>query len=302
MQDVEGRVAFITGGGSGVGLGMARVFVDAGMKVVIADIREAYLDEAMAHFADRERDVHAIRLDVTDRDAMARAADEVERVFGKVHVVCNNAGINVFGPMDAATYADWDWILDVNLYGVINGMVTFIPRIKAHGEGGHIVNTASMAAFVTGPGAGIYTGTKFAVRGLSECIWYDLAPHGIGVSILCPGLVRSRIYRSQELRPKEFAATGYTLDGEFAERLEKVHELGMDPLEVGSKVLEAIRNNDLYIITHPDHREELRGIFDEILAAVPDEEPDPERMAFEDLRREGKRRAREAGWKGLGKQ
>jgi NAD(P)-dependent dehydrogenase (short-subunit alcohol dehydrogenase family) len=300
LKDVKGKVAFITGGASGCGLGMARVFAEAGMKVAIADIRRSHLDEALKHFMGKEKDVHAIKLDVSDRAAMARAADEVERVFGKVHLVCNNAGINVFGPMIDATYADWDWLTNVNLHGVINGVVTFIPRIRKHGEGGHIVNTASMASFVSGPGAGIYTMTKFAVRGLSECLWYDLAPHNIGVSVLCPGLVKSNIYRTEELRPKEFGASGYTPNEEMTKRLGEVHELGMDPLEIGRKVLAAVRRADFYILTHPDHGAELREIFDEILAAVPKEEPEPGRMAFEDIRRQGKAEGRKKGRAGLG--
>ena len=143
MRDVEGKVAFITGGGSGVGLGMAKVFRAAGMKVAIADIRDDHLEEATAELGG---DVLAIRLDVTDREAFARAADETERALGNVHVLCNNAGINLFNDIAEATYQDWDWVLGVNLGGVVNGVVTFVPRIKAHGEGGHVVNTASMAA------------------------------------------------------------------------------------------------------------------------------------------------------------
>jgi len=301
MKDVKGKVAFITGGASGCGLGMARVFVDAGMKVAIADIRKSQLDEVVKqHFKGRESDVHAIELDVSDRASMKRAAEEVERVFGKVHLVCNNAGINVFGPMIDASHADWDWLMKVNLNGVINGVVEFVPRIRKHGEGGHIVNTASMGSFVTGPGAGIYTMTKFAVRGLSECLWYDLAPLNIGVSILCPGLVKSNIYRTEEIRPKEFGATGYKPNPEFTKRLGEVHELGMDGLEIGRKVLDAVRRADLYILTHPDHAAELREIFDEILAALPDEAPEPKRMAFEDMRRQGKADGRKKGRAGLG--
>ena len=163
MEDVEGKVAFITGGASGVGLGMARAFTGAGMKVVLADIRQEHLDEAMASLGGGE--VHPVRVDVTDRAGMAAAAEEAERVFGKVHVICNNAGINLFNDITSATYQDWDWVFGVNLGGVINGVVTFVPRIKAHGEGGHVVNTASMASFLAGPGAGIYTAAKFGGAG-----------------------------------------------------------------------------------------------------------------------------------------
>ena len=135
MKIVEGKTAFITGGASGVGFGMAQVFAEAGMKVVIADIRQDHLDEAMAHFKATNAAVHPIKLDVTDRAAFARAADETEEVFGKVHLVCNNAGINLFNDMAEASYEDWDWVLGVNLGGVVNGVHTFVDRIKMHGEG-----------------------------------------------------------------------------------------------------------------------------------------------------------------------
>ncbi len=154
MEHVEGKVVFITGGASGVGLGMAKTFAAAGMKVVIADIRQDHLDQAMGQFSQTNQNVHAIRVDVTDRAAMAAAADETERVFGKVHVVCNNAGINLFAPMEECSYDDWDWVLGVNLGGVVNGVQTFVPRIRKHGEGGHVVNTASMASFISGRGRG----------------------------------------------------------------------------------------------------------------------------------------------------
>src|SRR5262249_9571691 len=232
MKDVHGKVAFITGGGSGVGFGMAKVFHDAGMKIVIADIRQDHLDRTTAYFEETGRSAHPIRLDVTDREAFNRAADEVERVFGKVQIVCNNAGINMFAPMDECTYDDWDWILSVNLGGVINGVQTFVPRLKAQG-GGHIVNTASMAAFITGPGAGIYTVSKFGVRGLSECLRWNLAPYNIGVSVLCPGLVNTNIHESETVRPEKFAHHIGPIDQEFMAKLPELHKSGMDPATVG---------------------------------------------------------------------
>ncbi len=298
MKVVEGRTAFITGGGSGVGLGMAKVFSAAGMKVVIADIRQDHLDQAMAEFPGRN-DVHAIRLDVTDRAAFALAADEAERVFGKVHLVCNNAGINLFNDMGDATYDDWDWVVGVNFGGVVNGVQTFTRRIKAHGEGGHIVNTASMASFISGPGAGIYTASKFAVRGLSEALRYSLAPHNIGVSVLCPGLVKSHIYESDQIRPEALSVNASKAPEGFMERLAGVHEHGMDPVEVGEKVLKAVKANELYILPHPEFKEELRELFDEALAAIPDEPCPPERLGFEEGRRAGKAAAK-ATWKDVG--
>ena len=301
MRDVAGRVAFITGGGSGLGFGMAQAFVAAGMKAVIADVRQDHLEEALEQFtrAGKRASIHAVRVDVTDRQAMAQAADEAERVFGKVHVVCNNAGINLFNDIASATYDDWDWILGVNLGGVVNGVHTFIPRLRKHGEGGHIVNTASMAAFIAGPSAGIYTCSKFAVRGLSEALRYSVAPHGINVSVVCPGLVDSHIYESDKLRPAHLAASSGVSDSEFMTRLAELHRrAGMRPLEAGEKVLRGILRNDFYIFTHPEFKAELREIFDEALAAVPEETAPAERLAFEDRRRALKAQAR-AGFKNV---
>ena len=294
MRDVEGKVAFITGGGSGVGLGLARAFVAAGMKVAIADVRDDHLEEATAALGDG---VLAIRLDVTDREAFARAADETERALGNVHVLCNNAGVNLFNDIADATYQDWDWVLGVNLGGVVNGIVTFVPRIKAHGDGGHVVNTASMAAFVAGPGAGIYTTAKFGVHGLSDALRWSLLPHGIGVSMVCPGLVKSKIYESDLIRPAELSTHVTPADEEFMRILPGLHDAGMDPDEIGEKVLRAIRRNDFYVFTHPDHREELREIFDETLAAFPDEPVPADRLAVEEGRRAGKAAAL-ASWPG----
>jgi NAD(P)-dependent dehydrogenase (short-subunit alcohol dehydrogenase family) len=294
MREVEGKVAFVTGGGSGVGLGMAKALVAAGMRVAIADARSDHLEEATAELGDA---VYAIRLDVTDREAFARAADETERVLGKVHVLCNNAGVNLFNDLAEATYQDWDWVLGVNLGGVVNGVVTFVPRIKAHGEGGHVVNTASMGAFIAGPGAGIYTTAKFAVHGLSDALRWSLLPHGIGVSMVCPGLVKSKIYESDVNRPAELSTDVTPPDEEFMRILPRVHEAGMPPEAIGEKVLRAIRRNDFYVFTHPEHRDELREIFDETLAAFPDEPVPAERLAFEESRRAGKARAL-ASWPG----
>ena len=294
MQDLDGKVAFITGGGSGVGLGMAGAFVAAGMKVAIADVRADHLEAAQAELGGG---VHAIRLDVTDREAFARAADEAERALGNVHVLCNNAGINLFNDIADATYQDWDWVLGVNLGGVVNGVVTFVPRIKAHGEGGHVVNTASMAAFVAGPGAGIYTTAKFAVHGLSDALRWSLLPYGIGVSMVCPGLVKSKIYESDLIRPAELSTDVTPADPEFMRILPGLHDAGMEPDEIGEKVVRAIRENRFYVFTHPEHRDELREIFDETIAAFPDEPVPPDRLAVEEGRRAGKARAL-ASWPG----
>ena len=291
MKEVAGKVAFITGGGSGVGIGMARVFAAAGMKVVVADVRQDHLDDALRQLKAAGREAHGIRLDVSDRKAVERAADETVRVFGKVHLVCNNAGVSLFGPMDQATYEDWDWMMGVNFNGVVNGVMSFVPKIKAHGEGGHIVNTASMAGIIVGPGMGIYSASKFAVRGLTESLRYDLAPHNIGVSVLCPGFVRSNIHEAVLSRPQALARSGYKVTEEDIKRLDNVLSVGMAPDEVAERVLRGIRRNQLYLFTHAEFRDELKGMFDEMLAALPDEPPNPGRMAMEDFRRARKAEA-----------
>jgi NAD(P)-dependent dehydrogenase (short-subunit alcohol dehydrogenase family) len=296
LADVAGKTAFITGGASGVGLGMAKVFANAGMKVVIADIREKALDEAMAGFADTGAKVHPVKLDVMDRAGFACAADEAERAFGPVHLLCNNAGINLFAAIDECTYDDWDWVLGVNLDGVVNGIVTFVPRMKAHGEGAQIVNTASMAAFITSAGAGIYTGAKFAVRGLSESLRWSLADKNIGVSVLCPGLVNTAIHDSNSIRPRELSRETAKVDESFMQRLPEVHKLGMDPILVGERSLAGIRRNDLYIFTHPEFKDEVKTVFDEVLRAFPEptaEDLSAPRMTFENFRKEMALKARE---------
>ena len=287
MRELDGKTAFVTGGANGVGFGMAHAFLTAGMNVVIGDIRADDVEAALGKLAGAGANVHGITVDVTDRVALAQAADETVSRFGKVHMLCNNAGINVFGPVEQASYDDWDWIMDVNLNSVFNGIKAFLPKIQAHGEGGHIVNTASMASIVTGPGAGIYTAAKFAVRGLTECLWYTLIQQGIGVSVVCPGLVNSNIHLSEELRPDD-SDSGYVPDPQFAERLTAVQKLGMDPLEIGQKILRGIRNDDLYIMTHPEHKDEVIRDFAEIVDAFPDENGDPDRVGFERFRQKTK--------------
>jgi NADP-dependent 3-hydroxy acid dehydrogenase YdfG len=292
MKNVEGKIAFITGGANGAGLGMAQVFVKSGIKVVLADIRQDSLDRAMAHFGN-DRNVHAVRLDVTDREEFARAADETERVFGKVHIVCNNAGINLFVPIEECTYNDWDWVMGVNFGGVVNGIQTFVPRIRKHGEGGHIVNTASMAAFLPSAAAGIYTASKFGVRGLSEALRLSLYRYNIGVSVFCPGLINSAIYESEKTRPQRYASRENTGKSQKTmDLLPEIHKAGMDPEEAGEKVLEGIRKNSLYIFSHPEFKEELKEIFEEAINALPDDQAPAARLAFEQSRREGLKKAK----------
>lgn len=295
MKDLAGRTAFVTGGANGIGLGLARALLAEGCKVAIADIREDSIAAALKTLDNQ--DVIGVPLDVASRAGFAAAADEVEARLGPVSLLFNNAGINLFQTIDESSYDDWDWVMGVNLNGVINGVMTFVPRMKARGAGGHVVNTASMASFLCGPAPGIYNTAKFAVRGLSESLRYSLAPHGIGVSVLCPGLVKSHIYASDEIRPDELKAGARPVDSAGVERLREVHEFGMEPDVIAARVIEAIRANRYYIFSHPEFRDELREVFDDILAAFRDYPEDPgfqQRTGFEKFRRERYAEARAA--------
>ncbi len=261
MEDVAGKVAFITGGASGMGLAMARSFSAAGMKVVIADIEQSAIDAALESLGGSNAEVIGVQVDVTDRAAMARAADEAEAAFGKVHVVCNNAGVAVGGGVDDMSYEDWDWVLGVNIDGVVNGVQTFVERIKAHGEGGHIVNTASMAGHMPVPGLSVYNTSKFAVVGMSEAMRLDLTPHDIGVSVLCPGVVNTNIFDSGRNRPDSLKGERDTAslvlnaelpEGERQAAMEALIADSLDPAVVGDMVLHAIQNEEFYIFTHPE--------------------------------------------------
>ena len=277
MEDFEGKVAVVTGGASGIGYGMARTFLKAGMKVAILDANPRHLEEVRAELAGSNK-VHFIQVDVTDRAAMAAAADDVERVFGKVHLVCNNAGVASGQAADEADYDEWDRVLGINLGGVINGVKSFVPRIKAHGEGGHVVNTSSMAGLIPLPDTGgIYAASKFAVRGLTDSLRLNLAKDGIGVSTLCPGLTRSRIMANADPGADEVEADALFNDMSGA----------MDPEELGAAVLEGIRRNDPYILPHGEFKEEVAELFAEILELFPQGQDVPEaRLAFERRRRE----------------
>ena len=259
MRDVTGKTAFITGGASGMGLAMARSFADAGMKVVIADIEQTALDAVTREFEARNAEFLTVALDVTDRDGFVAAADAAQERFGNVHVVCNNAGVVLSGAIDQMTYKDWDWITSVNYDGVVNGIVTFVDRIKAHGEGGHFVNTASMAGHVALPGMSVYTATKYAVVGISETMRADLLAHNIGVSVLCPGIVNTNIFHASRNRPEEYAgddaAEALLSDvppEQRSARLEELRAGALDPAIVGDMVLHAIRDDEFYIFTHPE--------------------------------------------------
>jgi len=277
MTEVAGKVAFVTGGGSGVGFGQASVFAEAGCKVAIADIRQDHLDDAMEYLAGRGYDVMPVMLDITDRDAYARAADEVESALGPVQLLFNTAGVSIFGPLQNATFEDWEWQLDVNLWGTINGIKVFLPRMLERGDDCHIVNTASMSAFVSLPGTGIYCTTKMAMRGLSECLSMDLKDTNITVSMLCPGAVNTNIHEAVLTRPKHLEKTGYYgADPEAFARLKAVIEVGMEPETLAKYVLKGVEDDQLYILPYPEFRGTLEDIHARVMASLANPEDDPE--------------------------
>ena len=261
MRDVTGKVAFITGGASGLGFAMARSFAAAGMKVAIADIEQDALDRVKAEFDASNAEVITLQVDVTDRAAMEAAADATEAAFDKVHVLVNNAGVAVGGSLDQMSYEDWDWVMGVNLDGVVNGLQAFVQRIKAHGEGGHVVNTASLAGHFAIPGLGVYTATKYAVVGISETLRADLKQHDIGVSVLCPGVVNTNIFDSGRNRPSHLQGETDTaqmvLSEDLAEpereqRMAEMMARALDPAVVGDMVLHSIQEDEFYIFSHPE--------------------------------------------------
>lgn len=268
MQNLEGKTAFVTGGASGIGLGIAKALLGAGMNVVVADIRDDHLAAAEAELAGGRR-VLALQLDVTDRAAYAAAADRAEQTFGALHVLVNNAGVAVVGPTELATFADWDWVLGVNLGGVVNGIVTVLPRILAHGEGGHIVTTSSMSGIMPHAGATIYATGKGAVVNMMEGMRAELEPRGVICSVFCPGAVATNIAKAGETRPAALAETGY---GEADKRRAGGGnvDLFQTKEEVGERVLRGILADELYILTHSEFRQGVEERAAAMTAAIPD--------------------------------
>ena len=259
MNDFKGKVAFITGGASGAGFGMAQVFSEAGCRVVIADVRQDHLDQAMAYFKSRNAEAHAIKLDVTDRKAYIAAADEVERVFGTPpQLLLQSAGVNAFGPAEASTYEDYDWIVGVNLGGIINGMVTFVPRMIKAGLGGHIVTIASLGGLGPGSTTAPYSCSKAAVINLMETYYESLKPYGIGVMAFCPGNMNTNIHEANKTRPQHLQNSGYYESEETAVMYKKHNELGLSIREVGEHVMKGIEQGVVIYIPNEDREEIMR--------------------------------------------
>ena len=272
MQELPGKTAFVTGGASGIGLALGRAFAEAGMQVMLADIETEALAAAVKSLHNFGPDVRGVTCDVSDPGSVERAAAASYEAFGNVHVVCNNAGVAGGSGVDDISLDDWRWVLDVNLMGVLHGVHTFLPHIRAHGEGGHFVNTASMAGMVSGLGFGPYSASKFAVVTMSEGLAMHLQPLGIGVSVLCPGWVRTRINesgrnRSERYGPERTPQPG-TWGSEIAAHVAEHIQTGLDPSDVAARVLSAIRADELYVFTHPEMRVAAEERFAAILAAM----------------------------------
>ena len=273
MREFAGKTAFVTGGAAGIGLALGRAFAQSGMKVMLADIETDALQAAVKSLQEISPDIRGTICDVADAESVERAAQAAFDAFGNVHVVCNNAGVAAGGGIDHISLDNWRWVIDVNLMGVLHGIKSFLPHIRAHGEGGHIVNTASMAGMQTADWDS--APTRRASLPWSACrrgLAMQLKPFGIGVSVLCPSFVRTGIGESGRNRPERYgqsqpldpASPAAAMVAEIARQI----EAGLDPDAVAARVLAAIREDELYIFTHPGMRAEVEARFAAILAAM----------------------------------
>lgn len=267
MKDLRGKTAFITGGASGLGLAMAHAFGHEGMNVMLADIEADVAREQVEALRAKQIKADWVKVDVTSRDSVRRGALETIAKFGKVHLVANNAGVGAGGPFGEVPEGDWDWVIDVNLKGVVYGMEVFGPLIDSHGEGGHFVNTASMAGHISPAGMEPYCATKFAVVAMSEG-WRDqLAPKNIGVSVLCPGLVSTNIYAGRRTRQNHvYGDAARPVDAAALEAQREWMAGGIDPMIVGQRVVEAVKDDDLYIFSHVEYESVVRERYERVMA------------------------------------
>lgn len=273
MRDFQGKVAVVTGAASGIGRGLAERFAREGMSVVLADVEKEALALAASELQQQGADVLAVETDVASLASVEALRDAALARFGRVHVLCNNAGVSGGGggPIWTATENDWAWVVGVNLMGVVHGLQAFVPSMLEHGEDGHVVNTSSVLGLGTGGGS-IYGVTKHGVTRLTEGLYYDLRAAGarIGVSVLCPGLIATRIIESDRNRPAALRNDGTPSAAMLERRQQSIEHWardGMPPEEVADIVLESIREERFYILTHPEYRdrvaERMRSILDD---------------------------------------
>jgi NAD(P)-dependent dehydrogenase (short-subunit alcohol dehydrogenase family) len=256
VETFKDTVAVVTGGGSGIGRALVLALARAGSRVVIADVDEGAMAAVAGEVEALRGEALTVRTDVSDLAQVQQLADRAWKAFGAVHVLCNNAGVAAWGGLERATHRDWQWVLGVNLWGVIHGVETFVPRMIAAGVRGHVVNTASMAGLIASQGLGVYNTSKYAVVGLSETLAKDLKPYGIGVSVLCPMGVDTRIRESERNRPAALRN-----DAAPPAAVELIGRY-LAPDAVAAMVLDAIRRGELYVITHDEGLEPLRRRFD----------------------------------------
>jgi NAD(P)-dependent dehydrogenase (short-subunit alcohol dehydrogenase family) len=254
VEHFSGRTAFVTGGAGGFGVEFARLFLAEGMNVVLADIEQDALDAAAARLGEQLR-VRAVLCDTADRASLAKAADEAIAAFGRIHLVCNNAGVGgLSGGVEEISDPQWDWVMAINLMGVVHGISIFLPHMRAHGEGGWFLNTASMAGMLGQPQMGPYCASKAAVVGISESLYFELKGSNIGVTVLCPGFAKTGIARTDRLMPPALAAEAKASAAGAVRAAQVSHAVatGLEPSEVAARAFAGVRDGDLYVFTHPD--------------------------------------------------
>ena len=258
MQDLHGKVAVVTGGASGIGRALCLAFAGEGAHVVAADLDEAGMAETAAGIQQAGVKAFTVRTDVRTLASVEALAERAWKELGGVHVLCNNAGVAIYGGLESATHHDWEWVLGVNLWGVIHGIEAFLPRMVAQKQPGHVVNTASMAGLIASKGLGVYNTSKYAVVGLSETLQKDLRPYNIGVSVLCPMGVSTNIRNSERSRPADLKNPGGPQETDGVQLIGRY----LTPEDVAGRVLRAVKANRLYVIPHEEAREPLRRRFE----------------------------------------
>jgi NAD(P)-dependent dehydrogenase (short-subunit alcohol dehydrogenase family) len=268
MRDIKGKTAIVTGAGSGIGLGIAKALAHAGANIVLADLRPGPLEAARSEIETIGARTIAVTTDVSDPESVAAAGKAALDAFGGLHIAVNNAGVAMHGtPIEQVALEEWEWVIGVNVKGVINGIRTFVPMIRSHGQGGHVINTGSISSLFVreGRNQGAYAMTKYAVLALSEALEQELAGSGIGVSVLCPGGVTTSIFDSAATRPDRFGGSYRRPQQEAMKSASSAAALA--PQIVGRRVLQAIQDNEFYILTHTGERDVITARFDRIKAA-----------------------------------
>jgi NAD(P)-dependent dehydrogenase (short-subunit alcohol dehydrogenase family) len=263
MKEFQGKTAFVTGAASGIGLGLARTFLDRGMNVMMADVEQGALDAARHSLSNHGDRVSSVVVDVSIGDAFRAAAEKTFSTFGNVHILCNNAGVSQGGNIEEIAVSDWEWTIGVNVYGMIHGLRIFLPHMKAHGEESHVVSTSSMSGLAPKALAGPYAATKFAVVGLSDVLRQECAGTNVGVSVLCPGWTKTNMIENGRNRPDRYGgAFDFRADPLLAERSKSYVAgvaNGLDPLDLAALVVRAIEENEFYIITETARQKDVQA-------------------------------------------